>query len=291
MCHCGAPQSSERSIPTEDYVGVEFEIATAADELGTSAATTVAATPAYGWVSANTAVSATLTDLEPDTSYFVRIVVTSDHADSYGSVSRGAIRTFTTNPEPGVDPHHGRRSGRHRARRAGHSCCPLLRLPGNLPLTYTADPASVCAVAGTTVSLHGVGICTVTADQAGDAGHLPATADTRTFAVTAIVVVTPPTPPTPSCRCRSRPARSSAIRRSWWNGNGFKPHSTVRIELHSTPVLLSSATIDASGSFRTTVRLPHVVTPGTHHIVAVGTTTDDQAVQIAEELFVDGRAR
>jgi hypothetical protein len=56
---------------------------------------------------------------------------------------------------------------------------------GNLPLTYAASPASVCTAAGTIISLHGLGTCTVIADQAGDSTHLPATA-TGTFAVTAI---------------------------------------------------------------------------------------------------------
>ena len=55
----------------------------------------------------------------------------------------------------------------------------------NLPLTYLASPSSVCTVVGTTITLHGLGLCTITADQAGDSTHLPATA-TGTFMVTAI---------------------------------------------------------------------------------------------------------
>ena len=96
--------------------------------------------------------------------------------------------------------------------------------PGNLPLTYTADPASVCTVAGTTVSLHGVGTCTVTADQAGDAGHLPATA-TGTFAVTAIVVVTPPTPPIPELSLHVDAGQVVADSAIVVDGDGFKPYS------------------------------------------------------------------
>ena len=57
--------------------------------------------------------------------------------------------------------------------------------PGGLPLTYTAGPSDVCSVSGTTITLIGVGVCNVTADQVGDATHAPATAS-ASFAVTLI---------------------------------------------------------------------------------------------------------
>lgn len=42
-----------------------------------------------------------------------------------------------------------------------------------LPLTYTASPSSVCTVTGTTVTLVGVGTCSLVADQAGDPNANP----------------------------------------------------------------------------------------------------------------------
>ena len=266
----------------DGYAYVQFEVATSTDDLGTSAATLLDATDPFVWGSDIMPVSATLTDLEPGTSYFVRTVATSYF--SYRIVSRGAIRTFTTDTDAVSTPITVEGLV-DTALDGGPLVLPAVT-PGNLPLTYTADPASVCTVAGTTVSLHGVGTCTVTADQAGDVGHLPATA-TGTFAVTAIVIVTPPTPPIPELSLQVEAGQVVGDSAIVVDGDGFKPYSTVRIELHSTPVLLSIATSDASGSFNATVRLPHVVTPGTHHIVAVGFATDDRAVQIAEELFVD----
>ena len=47
-----------------------------------------------------------------------------------------------------------------------------------LALSYTAGPPSVCTAQGTTITVVGRGTCTVTAAQAGDATHLPASAVT-----------------------------------------------------------------------------------------------------------------
>ena len=54
-----------------------------------------------------------------------------------------------------------------------------------LPLTYTAGPSDVCELDGFEIVLNGIGTCEVTADQAGDATHLPATAS-ASFEVTKI---------------------------------------------------------------------------------------------------------
>ena len=43
-----------------------------------------------------------------------------------------------------------------------------------LAVALGAGPANVCALSGTTLSFAGLGTCTVTADQAGDATYLPA---------------------------------------------------------------------------------------------------------------------
>ena len=71
------------------------------------------------------------------------------------------------------------------------------------------------------------------------------------------------------------------------HGEGLAPSSEVRIELHSTPVLLGTAITDSSGTLDTTVRLPHVVSPGTHNIVVLGTGPEGELVEARHEVFVD----
>jgi hypothetical protein len=54
-----------------------------------------------------------------------------------------------------------------------------------LPVTFAIDPAaaSVCSIAGSTVSFHGVGTCVIDADQAGDADWNAAPRAQQSFAV------------------------------------------------------------------------------------------------------------
>jgi hypothetical protein len=52
----------------------------------------------------------------------------------------------------------------------------------NLPYTYTVSTSSVCTVTDNVITLVAQGICTVTADQAGDDTHI-ATTDTSSFSV------------------------------------------------------------------------------------------------------------
>lgn len=60
-----------------------------------------------------------------------------------------------------------------------------------LSVTFTASPANVCTVTGTTVILIAVGQCSVTASQAGNGTFPPATPVTRTFAVTPVLILGP----------------------------------------------------------------------------------------------------
>jgi uncharacterized protein (TIGR03437 family) len=60
-----------------------------------------------------------------------------------------------------------------------------------LPVTFSASPANVCTVTGTTVILVGVGQCSITASQAGNANYPPAQPVTRTFSVTPVVILGP----------------------------------------------------------------------------------------------------
>ncbi|MDQ1442945.1 MAG: hypothetical protein QOG97_3173, partial [Acidimicrobiaceae bacterium] len=52
-----------------------------------------------------------------------------------------------------------------------------------LAVTFSVGPADNCTLAGATVTITGAGGCTVTASQAGDANHNPATGVARSFAI------------------------------------------------------------------------------------------------------------
>jgi 2',3'-cyclic-nucleotide 2'-phosphodiesterase (5'-nucleotidase family) len=55
----------------------------------------------------------------------------------------------------------------------------------DLPVSYLSQTMSVCTVSGNTVTLVAVGLCTIAADQAGDATRSAATTVTQSFSVTA----------------------------------------------------------------------------------------------------------
>lgn len=56
-------------------------------------------------------------------------------------------------------------------------------------------------------------------------------------------------------------------------GDGFEPGESVRIELHSDPVLLATVLAGSLGSFSTSVTIPTGTAAGEHEIFLVGTTT------------------
>jgi hypothetical protein len=72
-------------------VATDFELATSLADLGTGAASVVVATPASVSGATTVATTATLTDLESGTTYYVRARATSANL-----MSRGVTRTFTT---------------------------------------------------------------------------------------------------------------------------------------------------------------------------------------------------
>jgi hypothetical protein len=53
-----------------------------------------------------------------------------------------------------------------------------------LPVSFTASPAGVCTMSGSTVHLIGVGTCTITASQAGNGNYNAASSVARSFSVT-----------------------------------------------------------------------------------------------------------
>lgn len=52
-----------------------------------------------------------------------------------------------------------------------------------LPVTFSSATQAVCTMSGSTVSLVGVGTCTIDADQAGDANYAPAPTAAQSFSV------------------------------------------------------------------------------------------------------------
>lgn len=73
------------------------------------------------------------------------------------------------------------------APRVGDSYAVTATATSGLPVTFTIDAASaaVCTLAGSTVTITGVGTCTVNANQAGDATYDPAPQAQQAFAVPA----------------------------------------------------------------------------------------------------------
>lgn len=90
-----------------------------------------------------------------------------------------------------------------------------------------------------------------------DSVGVPAVAD---------LTVTADTPPAVSLDGATvRPGTSLGI-----SASGFAPNETVRIELHSTPVILTEVPADAGGALQVRVALAQDVAVGEHHIVATG---------------------
>lgn len=54
-----------------------------------------------------------------------------------------------------------------------------------LPVTYAAQPESVCVLDGNLIQSYGIGVCSVTASQSGNSGYLAAAPVIQTFTITA----------------------------------------------------------------------------------------------------------
>ncbi|GAA1782874.1 endonuclease/exonuclease/phosphatase family protein [Agromyces lapidis] len=70
------------------------------------------------------------------------------------------------------------------------------------------------------------------------------------------------------------------------SGSGFAPGTELRVELHSTPVLLGTVTADDVGAFQATVTIPADTAPGAHTVVVTG----DGDVSASAELTVTAAA-
>ncbi len=64
-----------------------------------------------------------------------------------------------------------------------------------LPVTLTSSTTRTCTLLGTTVTGISPGTCTITANQAGDTGYLPAAPATLNFSITTPAAIVAPSPP------------------------------------------------------------------------------------------------
>lgn len=73
------------------------------------------------------------------------------------------------------------------------------------------------------------------------------------------------------------------------NGGGFRPGEEVSLELHSTPIPLTTVVADATGTIRTTITVPAAaeIGPG-HHVVGQGLSSGRTARAGIEVLAVPG---
>ncbi|WP_435746387.1 Ig-like domain-containing protein [Nocardioides sp. SYSU DS0663] len=78
----------------------------------------------------------------------------------------------------------------------GTTFTPVVTSTSGLPATVASSTPAVCTVEAGAVTLHGVGTCTLTGTQEGDATFAAAAPVTRSLSVTA-TPVTPPPPPLP----------------------------------------------------------------------------------------------
>lgn len=64
---------------------------------------------------------------------------------------------------------------------------PVATASSGLPVTYSSSTLSVCTVSGATVAMQGPGVCTIAADQAGDANYTAAAQQTQSITIDKIV--------------------------------------------------------------------------------------------------------
>jgi LPXTG-motif cell wall-anchored protein len=84
---------------------------------------------------------------------------------------------------------------------------------------------------------------------------------------------------------KSTVARGESLHLS---SSGWKPRSSVRIELHSTPVLLGTFMADGAGTVSATVTIPMDTEPGRHTVVAYGVDPAGKAASVSVTINVAG---
>ncbi|HTA45977.1 MAG TPA: FG-GAP-like repeat-containing protein [Bryobacteraceae bacterium] len=139
-----------------------------------------------------------------------------------------------------------------------------------LPVIFTSTTGAVCTVAGTAVSIIGVGTCSITANQAGNANYTAATSVTRTFTVASTFTVSAsPTSISVAQGTNGTTMMTTAVSIGFnsaiaLNASGLPPGATVSF---------SPASIAAPGSGSSTMTIAVATTTaiGSYAITVAGT--------------------
>lgn len=151
--------------------------------------------------------------------------------------------------------------------------------------TFDIDPT-------VTPTLDDTGKATVTftvpAEVAGGAGELVFTTDdgaTFSVAVNLTAVPQPEPQPEPEPTVTPKATLNKLVTVAGGEvvvaGSDFKPGENLRLELHSTPVVLTNVTADATGAFSTTVTIPAGTALGDHSVVIVREAATDAPLSLA----------
>jgi hypothetical protein len=146
-----------------------------------------------------------------------------------------------------------------------------------LPIVYTAGPADVCTISSAELTLVAEGTCSVVANQIGDSTHSPAAASA------AFVVLSQMLHVSLQLAVGQDVANATVV----VSGNGLKPLSEVRVEVHSEVLVLDTDHADANGALELTTHIPLALSPGTHRVVVIGMRPDGRPITVSKEFFVD----
>jgi hypothetical protein len=96
----------------------------------------------------------------------------------------------------------------------------------------------------------------------------------------------------PSIPSQALPLRQDGVLQTWpgqslsVEGEGYLRRSTVDIYVMSTPILVGSATTDATGAFGTSITIPDSMRLGTHTIQVIGTNPGNELSRASLGLLV-----
>ncbi|MFI5910162.1 fibronectin type III domain-containing protein, partial [Dactylosporangium sp. NPDC051541] len=234
------------------------------------------------WVTLSTAsaptVTGTVTGLTPETAYQVQVRA----INATGTGPASASTTLTTVPAATGTPTATAGTASTvvtwpQATGSTVTGYTVYAHPGPATCTTTAVTATSCvigAVSGTaytyTVVAH-----SPSGDSADSPASIPVTAAAPEVPATAPVAAPTTLSTTEGVLSQVAPSQQITV-----VGTGFAPHSTATVVLYSTPVVLGTATTDASGSFTKQVTIPATVAAGQHNLVASGVDTNGNIHQI-----------
>lgn len=119
-----------------------------------------------------------VTGLTPGTSYTFTVTATNSAGTGSASAASNAVVTAATQVITFANPG---------SQDFGTTPTLSATADSGLPVSFASSTPSVCTITPTgALALLTAGTCTITADQAGDASHLPAAQVSRTFAVNAV---------------------------------------------------------------------------------------------------------